>query len=150
MTHEKMSRPNSSVPNGCAVDGASNWLVNACSMGSKGASAGANAAAATTPVTMIAPATKLECANSRRHERAARRRDVRRATVPAVAISLVPDPRIQIDVEHVDKQIGHHEDRRRDEYHALHQGVVPRQHAGDGQPSPPPQGKDWFCQQPAA
>src|SRR2546426_11393105 len=131
MTREKMSRPNSSVPNGCTRDGASNWLVNACSMGSTGASAGANAAAAMTPVTMIAPATKLECVNSRRHERAARRRDVRRATVPAVAISLVPDPRIQIDVEHVDKQISHHEDRRRDEDHALHEGVVPRQHARD-------------------
>src|SRR3989442_15818994 len=103
MTREKMSRPNSSVPNGCAVDGASNWLVNACSMGSKGASAGANAAAATTPVTMIAPATKLECANSRRHERAARRRDVRRATVPAGAISLVPEPGDQVDVGQAEK-----------------------------------------------
>src|SRR2546428_11774620 len=113
MTREKMSRPNSSVPNRCARDGASNWLVNACSMGSKGASVGANAAAATTPVTMIAPATKLECANSRRHERAARRREARRATVPAGGISLVPDPRIQIDGEHGGKQVGHHEDRRR-------------------------------------
>src|SRR2546428_9647874 len=150
MTGEKMPAPNSSVPNGCAVDGASKWLVNACWVGSNVASVGGNAAAATTPVTMIAPATKLECAKSRRQERAARRREVRRATVPAVAISLVPDPRIQIYVEHVDKQIGHYEDRGRDEYHTLHQGVVPRQHAGDGQPSPPPQGKDWFCQQPAA
>src|SRR2546426_10019121 len=122
MTREKMSRPNSSVPNGCARDGASNWLVNACSIGSKGASAGANAAAATTPVTMIAPATKLECANSRRHERAARRRDVRRATVPAEAISLVPDPPIQIDEEHADKQTGYHEDRGRDEDPPLYQG----------------------------
>src|SRR2546425_11001643 len=108
MTREKMSRPNSSVPNGCARDGASNWLVNACSMGSKGANVGANAAAAMTPVTMIAPATKLECANSRRQERAARRRDGRRATVPAVALSLGPDPRVQKDGEHVHKQIGHH------------------------------------------
>src|SRR3989475_13115162 len=132
MTREKMSRPNSSVPNGCAVDGASNWLVNACSMGSKGANAGANAAAATTPLTMIAPATKLECANSRRHERAARRRDVRRATVPAVGIVLVPHPRIQIDVEHGDKQVGHHEDRGRDEEHALHPRGVPRHHARAG------------------
>src|SRR2546428_8256531 len=113
MTREKMSRPNSSVPNGCARDGASNWLVNACSMGSKGASVGANAAAAMTPVTMIAPATKLECANSRRHERAARRRDGRRATVPAAAISLRPDPRVQVHVEDVDKKNGHHADRRR-------------------------------------
>src|SRR5256712_13375845 len=109
MPREKMSRPNSSVPNGCARDGASNWLVNACSMGSKGASAGANAAAAMTPVAMIAPATKLECANSRRHERAARRRDVRRATVPAVALSLLPDPRVQIDGKHVHKHNGHNE-----------------------------------------
>src|SRR3989442_15832619 len=106
MTREKMSRPNSSVPNGCARDGASNWLVNACSMGSNGASVGANAAAATTPVTMIAPATKLECANSRRHERAARRREERRATVPAVAHSPVPHPRNQIYAKHVDKQNG--------------------------------------------
>src|SRR2546425_10110221 len=107
MTREKMSRPNSSVPNGCAVDGASNWLVNACSMGSKGASAGANAAAATTPVTMIAPATKLECANSRRHERAARRRDVRKATVPAVGIPLVPDPQSHVDAEDGDNERCH-------------------------------------------
>src|SRR2546425_9898670 len=137
MTREKMSRPNSSVPNGCAVDGASNWLVNACSMGSKGASAGANAAAATTPVTMIAPATKLECANSRRHERAARRRDVRRATVPAGAISLGPDPWVQIDGEHVDKQIGHYEDCGGGEDHAPHPRGVPRHPAGDGPPAQP-------------
>src|SRR2546427_9252912 len=130
MPREKMSRPTSSVPNGCAVDGASNWLVNACSMGSNGASVGANAAAATTPVTMIAPATKLECAKSRRQERAARRREVRRATVPAVAISLVPDPRIQIDVEHVDKKIGHYENFRGDEDPTLHQKGIPRRNPG--------------------
>src|SRR3989454_9342361 len=115
MTREKMSRPNSSVPNGCARDGASNWLVNACSIGSKGASAGANVAAATTPVTMIAPATKLECANSRRHERAARRRDVRRATVPAVGISLLPYPRVQIDAAPADNYTGRGERRGRRE-----------------------------------
>src|SRR2546422_10299591 len=127
MTREKMSRPNSSVPNGCTRDGASNWLVNACSMGSTGASAGANAAAAKTPVTMIAPATKLECVNSRRHERAARRRDVRRATVPAVALSLVPDPRVQIDLEHVRQQGSHHEEPSRGEYHRRDPRGVPRQ-----------------------
>src|SRR2546428_12717979 len=121
-----MSRPNASVANGCGVGGASNWLVNACSMGSKGARAGANAAAATTPVTMIAPATKLECANSRRHERAARRRDVRRATVPAGGISPVPGPRIQIDGKDGDKAIGHHAKRRRGEDHPLYQGGGPR------------------------
>src|SRR2546428_5844510 len=118
MTHEKMSRPNSSVPNGCAVDGASNWLVNACSMGSKGASAGANAAAATTPVTMIAPATKLECANSRRHERAARRRDVRKATVPAVGLSPLPAPRVPKDGEDRAKQNRPYQNSGGDEVHA--------------------------------
>src|SRR2546427_9739025 len=141
MTREKMSRPNSSVPNGCAVDGASNWLVNACSMGSKGASAGANAAAATTPLTMIAPATKLECANSRRHERAARRRDVRRATVPAVALALGPDPRSQIAVDHVDQQAPHHQERRRLEDPARPHKAGPRQHAAAWPPGRPDAGK---------
>src|SRR6266571_2543288 len=144
MTREKMSRPNSSVPKRCARDGASSWLVNACSTGSNGASTGAKTAAVTTPATIAAPATKLLCANSRRHERAAKRRGVRRTTVPAVAISLVPDARIQIDVEHVDEQVGHDKDRRRDEHHPLHHGVVPRQHAGDGQPPQPRQRKDGF------
>src|SRR3989442_11812051 len=115
MTREKMSRPNSSVPNGCARDGASNWLVNACSMGSNGASVGANAAAATTPETMIAPATKLECAKSRRQERAARRREVRRATAPAGAFSFVPAPRHHVDVQNLGNQNCPPEERRRAE-----------------------------------
>src|SRR2546422_9081265 len=135
MTREKMSRPNSSVPNGCAVDGASNWLVNACSMGSKGASAGANAAAATTPVTMIAPATKLECANSRRHERAARRREVRRATVPAVGVSPAPDPRIQINGEHLRPPIWHYQDCGGERHHALPQRGAPPQPTGGSAPA---------------
>src|SRR5436309_14104515 len=103
MTREKMSRPNSSVPKRCARDGASSWLVNACSTGSNAASAGAKTAAAMTPATIAAPATKLLCAHSRRHERAARRRGVRRTTVTDVAIQLVHEDRNQVDVEHVDK-----------------------------------------------
>src|SRR3989442_14492282 len=132
MTGGKMSRRNWWVRNGCARAGSSNWLVNACSMGSKGASAGAKAAAATTPVTMIAPATKLECANSRRHERAARRRDVRKATVPAEGLSLVPEPRVQTDAEHVEKQIGRYQNGGGDEEQPLHPKGGPRPHDGCG------------------
>src|SRR2546429_8470710 len=134
MTREKMSRPNSSVPKRCARDGASSWLVNACSTGSNGASTGAKTAAAITPATIAAPATKLLCANSRRHERAARRRGVRRTTVPAGAISLVPDAGIQIEVEPVDEQDGHAKDRPRRKHHPLHHAVVPRPRAVDALP----------------
>src|SRR2546429_3330686 len=139
MTREKMSRPNSSVPKRCARDGASSWLVNACSTGSNGASTGAKTAAAITPATIAAPATKLLCANSRRHERAARRRGVRRTTVPAVAISLVSDAGIQIDVEHLDEQDAQDKELRCDKHHPPHHGVDPRHHAC---PDPPSQLSD--------
>src|SRR5712671_6156484 len=56
MTREKMSRPNSSVPNQCAVEGGANRAGKLSAAGSCGASSGANVANTTKMITITAPA----------------------------------------------------------------------------------------------
>src|SRR5437868_5911446 len=56
MTRERMSRPNSSVPNQCAFDGGCNRAGRLSAAGSWGAIHGANIANSTKMVTITAPA----------------------------------------------------------------------------------------------
>src|SRR6266404_5182201 len=56
MTREKMSRPNSSVPNQCATEGGANRAGKLSAAGSCGASSGANIANTTKMITITAPA----------------------------------------------------------------------------------------------
>src|SRR5437868_3267119 len=56
MTRERMSRPNSSVPNQCAFDGGCNRAGRLSAAGSCGAIHGANIANSTKTVTITAPA----------------------------------------------------------------------------------------------
>src|SRR5579859_3404340 len=142
MTREKMSRPNSSVPKRCTHDGGRSWSAKDWSIGLYGAMNRAKRLAPTTTATTTRPMIRFGLRTIRRHDSAAARRrgsGVRSAeglagTAPAsgagsVRTSPIANPRIEIRVEHVDREVGQHEDHGRNDDDTLNDRIIPRQHA---------------------
>src|SRR5579859_2791022 len=148
MTREKMSRPNSSVPKRCAHDGGRSWSAKDWSIGLYGEMNLAKRLAPTTTATMTRPMIRFGLRTIRRHDSAAARRrgsGARSAeglagAAPAsgarsVRASPIANSRIEIRVQHVDREVGQHEDCGRDDDDAPNDRIIPPQHARDRQPA---------------
>src|SRR5688500_16128082 len=139
-TREKPSRPRSSVPNGCAHDGALRILLQSVRTGSVVAMNGAPTAMSTKSRTSAAPTS---AAGRRRPTRHARCSSPDRgaavsagsgsgyagvAALPATGGAPDADARVEHGIGDVDQQVDQDVGRGREEHHALHDGIVAREH----------------------
>src|SRR5262245_11037139 len=142
-TRAKVSRPRSSVPNGCASVGALRTSFQSVCSGSTLAIHGAPSAIATKSTTTMAPIADAGRRHATRH---ARRRRLAGSTVrvgsiaSAVALSVTgspsdSDPRIEERVGDVYQQVDEHVGARREQDDPLDERVVAREHGLDDEPS---------------
>src|SRR5512138_2323318 len=153
-TRAKVSRPRSSVSNGCASVGALRTSFQSVCNGSTRAIHGAPSAMATKSTTTTAP---MADAGRRRATRHARRRRGTGSTVrvgssaPAVAVVLgitrAPadaNPRIEKRVGDVYQQVDQHVRAGREEYDPLDERIVAREHRLDDEPAEAGHDEDLF------
>src|SRR5262245_34201425 len=144
-TREKLSRPRSSVPNGCAHVGALRICFQSPWIGSTVAIHGASTAITTNSSTVTAPAADTGRLRVRRQARrngpAGRSADTL-AGAAAVTGELgvtdrAPDAdaRVEQRVRYVHQQVDQHVGAGGDEHHALDQRVVAREDRLDDEPT---------------
>src|SRR5262249_11439107 len=136
MTRESVSRPRSSVPNGCAQLGALRIALQLVAFGSAGASQGAASATITKASTTSRPPTaggrraRRRQATRTRSPRIAPARGPAASTAVAGALSgliaatLHPDARVEEGVGHIHEEVQQHVGARGDEDHALDDRIV--------------------------
>src|SRR5690606_12930053 len=111
-----MSRPRSSVPNGCASDGGARTATKSGARGSYGERSGARRLAATNAATSPAPT---------RPTGLFRNLTSAAAYGPAPSMSVEADPRVEIRVEDVHDEVRQHVADREEQDHPLHDEEVP-------------------------
>src|SRR5712692_6246245 len=116
-----MSRPKWSVPNQAPADGGrSRWIGRIC-RGSPVHHTGANTAPATMRTRTNPPTIRVGWRTS-----------TRRARATTFSRGLIPDARIQEDIEHVDDEVHQHVDAGDEQEHALDHGIVAADDGVDG------------------
>src|SRR5437870_3000569 len=139
-TREKPSRPRSSVPNGCASEGALRIWLQSVRAGSLVAIHGAPSAMTTKIATTIAPTTaagRWRATRQRRHHAPACGLAASAAsgsdTADVAVLSGIggapadADAWVQDRVGDVHQQVDEHVRRRREQHHALHDRIVARE-----------------------
>src|SRR5262245_42528353 len=147
ITRESTSRPTLSVPRGCAQLGRSSAWSRFCLRGSWGDSAGANAAARRAASSTAAPKGARRAAAARRRTTQGRARSDRGGAGAArlATRSASSDPGIDEAIEHVHEEVAHDEADGDQQHHALHEGVVPREHGVDDEAADAGEGEHVLC-----
>src|SRR5580765_7480881 len=145
-TRAKVSRPRSSVPNGCARLGALRISFQSVCIGSAPAIHGAAIAATTKRSTITAPTTDAGRRRACRQARARRSGSADRVWASTAVVAVVlglterapdADARIQERVGQVDQKIDQHVRAGGDKHDALYQRIVAREHRFDDEAAEP-------------
>src|SRR5579864_6691739 len=137
ITRDRTSRPNWSVPNGCAWPGGRSTTANEAAVGLYGARDGASRAHATAAATIVSPTRPVRLCRSQR-----RRRRTPPPRAGGAAVLSIAHLRIQPEIGQVDEKVHRHVEERRDEHADHHDGKIPAQQGVQDVPAQSRPGED--------